>query len=67
MSDRQPLTDAERDALFGKVFATPAGKELLADWRVYRSHFLTLAEVELRLGRQAKHWATGPHRAAAET
>lgn len=64
MTRPPPLTEAERDALFGRVFATPAGRELLADWRIYRSHFLTLAETELRLQRQAKRWATGPDQAA---
>lgn len=57
------MTDAERDALFARVFATPAGAALIADMAARDFRSLTLAEVEARLARARRRWATGAHNA----
>lgn len=57
------MDEAERDALYAKVFASPDGSALLADHRE-RGHFvIRLNEIAERLMRARARWATGPHHA----
>ena len=51
------MTEVQRDALYGRVFATPAGAELLADLRK-RSHLgIVISDIERRVERQRERWA----------
>lgn len=54
------MTEDERDALFAKVFATPAAAELLADYAARGRQLIVIREINERVGRQRKRWATGP-------
>jgi hypothetical protein len=56
------LTDAERDALFARLFATPDGHRLLEELRCRGAPEITLAEIEARLARARRRWTTGAPR-----
>lgn len=51
------------DVLFGRAFATPEGRTLIAALRERGEHHLTLEEIDMRVGRCRVRWATGPHNA----
>lgn len=54
------MTERETDALFGKVFATPKGKELLAlltERGAPMAFFV--AEANERIRRERERWRTG--------
>lgn len=52
--------EARIDALFGRVFATPDGGDLLAHLRS-NGRRLALDEIQARLYRQRRRWERGPH------
>lgn len=52
------MTEGDRDALFGRLFATEDGKILIRDL-ARRSHLLTAGEIRERVGRMRRLWETG--------
>lgn len=54
------MTEADYDQLTGEVFATPRGKQWLAETlRRYCLFGFLHAEIALRITRMRKRWATG--------
>lgn len=53
------MTEPEKDQLFARVWATPAGGRLLNLLVENGQRFLSVGEIEIRLLRARKEWATG--------
>lgn len=53
------MNELQRDQAFVRVFATPAGRRLLDDMTARGRQVIRIFEIEERIARARKTWATG--------